>query len=106
MAQKLTLNPLMQTAMRLGRLFAAALRTDGKGQGCDLVDIAGAGLPSGSGMQDSDLDGIRSQSAGRKQQPDAGWGVILWDEDGHDRNGSPGSRDSAVFLRTRLGTQA
>ncbi|MCV6590842.1 MAG: hypothetical protein OIF57_17760 [Marinobacterium sp.] len=42
--------------------------------------------------------------AGRRQVSTEGWGVILWDEDGNDRHGKPGTHDAAVHIRIYIGT--
>jgi len=106
MTLKLTFNPLTQAATQLGQLLADSLLALGKRQSGFNADNRGAALPSDSGIAETDIyNGIRDQGAGRAQAPDMGWGVILWDEDGHDRDGAPGSRNSAVQIRTVVGTQ-
>lgn len=105
MTQKLKQNPLIRTARRLGQVLAVSLLTLGLSQSLASADDAEMGLPSGSGMQNSDLNSIRGQGVDQPQRPKVDWGVILWDEDGQDRSGTPGSRDSAVYIRIEIGTQ-
>lgn len=105
MTQKLKQNPMIRTATRLGQALAASLLTLGLSQQLVLADDVNSGLPSGSGMQDSDLKGIRGQGVDRETKPDVNWGVILWDEGGQDRTGTPGGRGSAVNIRIEIGTQ-
>ena len=106
MTQRLTPNTLTKTALQFGQLLAALLLALGIAQ--SLVNAADAelGFPAGAGLGDQALQDIRGQGIEDEElRLDVDWGVILWDEDGSDRNGLPGSRDNAVHIRIEIGTQ-